>query len=156
MTWFTATTTSEGVVSASRADVWAALTDADLVARLTPLVHSITVDGDRWRWQLAALPVLGTSVTPAFTEQMTFTDKSRIDYTHAPRAGKPERYGVEGRYDLADTDAGTELYITLSVSADLPMPRVSGPAVRAAMRRVMATMGAGFERGLRKHLGGRP
>ncbi|MGA9749457.1 MAG: hypothetical protein WBQ50_18555 [Nocardioides sp.] len=151
---FTATTTSHGVVPSSRAEVWSVLTDADLVARLTPFVHSISTDGDLWRWQLTSLPVLGTSVTPAFTEQMTFVETSQIDYSHAPPHGRNERYGVEGRYALADADGGTELSISLEVCAELPMPRVSGPAVRAAMGAVIGTMGAGFERNFRRHLGG--
>ncbi len=152
MATFTATTTSEGVVPSPRAEVWSVLIDPELIGRLTPFVDSISADGDLWRWQLTSLPVLGTSVTPAFTEQMTFTDKSAIDYTHAPPAGKSERFGVEGHYVLSDHTDGTHLSISLEVCADLPFPRVSGPAVRAAIRAVMGSMGTGFERNLRRHL----
>ena len=58
-----------------------------------------------------------------------------------------------GRYTLTDTDDGTHLAIRLEVSADLPLPKVSAPAVKAAMRAVMGTMGIGFERGFRRELG---
>ena len=153
MSWFSASTQSTAVVTASRDAVWKALTDPGVVASLTPLVHDITASGDIWHWQMARLPVLGTSVTPAFTEQMTFTDGYRIEYTHAPPAGASERTGADGWYELGDTeDGGTHLAISLTVKVELPAPRAAGPAVRAAMSGVMATMGAGFSRNLLKHL----
>ena len=139
MPWFSASTQSTAVVSASRDAVWQALTDPGTVASLTPLVHDITASGDRWCWQMARVPVLGVSVTPAFTEQMSFTDGFRIEYAHAPPIGDAD-------------DGGAHLAISLTVRADLPAPRAAGPAVRAAMRGVMATMGAGFSRNLLRHL----
>lgn len=154
MPWFSASTSSSAVVAAPRQAVWAALTDPGVVADLTPMVRSITASGDLWRWELVRVPVLGLSVAPAFTEQMTFTDGSRIDYAHAPPSGSTERTGVEGWYELADADdGGTSLAISLTVSTELPVPRVAGPAVRTAMGGVMATMGTGFSRNLRRHLG---
>lgn len=153
MPWFSASTQSTAVVSASRHAVWQALTDPGTVASLTPLVHDITASGDRWCWQMARVPVLGVSVTPAFTEQMSFTDGFRIEYAHAPPIGSSERAGVDGWYELGDADdGGAHLAISLTVRADLPAPRAAGPAVRAAMRGVMATMGAGFSRNLLRHL----
>jgi carbon monoxide dehydrogenase subunit G len=152
MAWFTAQHTTSGVVPSPRAAVWSVLTDPDLVARLTPFVHAITSDGDLWRWEMTSLPVLGTSITPAFTERMTFRDLERIDFTHDPVHGADERTGVEGSYTLSDTDDGTHLAIVLEVRTQLPMPRAAAPAVRAAMRTVMGTMGVGFEHGFRRHL----
>ena len=153
MAWFTASTTSDGTVSASREQVWSVLTDPATVARLTPFVRSIEAHGDLWRWEMTSVPVLGRAFTPRFTEQMTFDRPARIDYTHAPPATAPEQAGVEGSYVLTDTGGGTHLAIELRVSADLPLPRASGPAVRAAMRAVMRTMGIGFERAFRRELG---
>src|SRR5687767_5284774 len=116
MPWFSASTQSTAVVSAPRDAVWKALTDPGVVASLTPLVHHITASGDSWRWQMARVPVLGTSVTPAFTEQMTFTDGYRIEYAHAPPAGAHERTGADGWYELGDAeDGGTHLAISLTV-----------------------------------------
>jgi carbon monoxide dehydrogenase subunit G len=153
MAWFTASTTSDGVVSASREEVWAVLTDAATVARLTPFVRTIEADGDRWRWEMTSVPVLGRGFTPCFTERMVFDRPARIDYTHDPPEGHDERTGVEGTYLLTETPRGTHLSIELHVSADLPLPRASGPAVRTAMRAVMGTMGIGFERAFRRELG---
>ena len=103
--------------------------------------------------RMTSVPVLGRAFTPVFTERMAFDRPSRIDYTHAPPEGVSEQAGVAGRYTLTERDAGTHLAIRLEVSADLPLPRVSGPAVKAAMRAVMGTMGIGFERGFRRELG---
>ena len=153
MAWFRASTTSDGVVPSSRDEVWAVLSDPDTVASITPFVRSISASGDLWRWEMTSLPVLGQAFTPCFTERMTFTDLSRIDFTHEPPAGSSERTGVEGCYTLTEVAEGTHLAIELTVDADLPMPRLAGPAVRAAMKTVMATMGVGFERSFRKQLG---
>ena len=49
MTRFTATTESEAIVPAARKDIWAALTDPDLLPRLTPLLRRIDADGDTGR-----------------------------------------------------------------------------------------------------------
>lgn len=153
MPWFRASTSSTAVVAAPRSEVWAALTDPTLVASLTPLVHSITPSGETWQWEMARVPVLGTSVTPAFTEKMTFIEESRIDYEHAPPAGSSERTGVDGCYELSDADdGGTHLAISLTVRAKLPVASAAGPAVRVAMKTVMAQMGAGFSRNLLRHL----
>lgn len=153
MAWFTASTTSDGLVSASREDVWEVLTDPGTVARLTPFVRSITAEGEHWRWEMTSVPVLGRAFTPSFTELMVFDRPARIDYTHAPPEDRTEQAGVEGCYRLTEREAGTHLLIELRVSADLPLPRASGPAVRTAMRAVMGTMGIGFERAFRRELG---
>ena len=155
MGWFRASTTSNGVVPASREEVWAVLTDPATVASMTPMVRSITPvgAGDQWRWEMTNVPVLGWSFTPCFTERMTFTDHTRIDFSHAPPPGSAERTGVEGCYTLTDVADGTHLAIELTVDAELPLPRMAGPAVRAAMKTVMATMAVGFERNFRRELG---
>ena len=91
----------------------------ETVARLTPMVASITPDGDRWRWQLSRIPVLGRSFELAFTEQMSYDEPSRITFRHAPEGD--ERAGTDGRYDLSDADgdtSSTHLRIELEVSVD--------------------------------------
>ncbi|HEY5419189.1 MAG TPA: SRPBCC family protein [Marmoricola sp.] len=152
MAWFEASNHSEAVVPADRKEVWAALTDPDLLPRLTPFLRHIEVDGDHWRWELAKVPILTTSLTPSFTELMTFTEPTRIEWTHDPR-GRHERVGVEGCYMLEEAPGGgTHLEITIGVKADLPLSRYASPAVTAAMRTVLAGMGKRFGDNLLRHL----
>ncbi|WP_404385946.1 hypothetical protein LL946_06435 [Knoellia locipacati] len=152
MATFSATRTSEATVAHPRALVWDVLTDPVTVARLTPMVRSITQVEDRWRWQLARIPVLGQTFELAFTEQMVFEPETRITFSHAPD-GK-ERAGTDGRYDLADADdeTYTHLRIELAVSVDLPFPGITRPAVQASMHGVLAAMGSGFAHSMDKEL----
>jgi carbon monoxide dehydrogenase subunit G len=153
VTRFSAETRAEAVVSAPPAAVWGALTDPDLVAELTPFVRSIRADGDHWRWELTGLSVLGIGIAPAFTERMTYDEPRRIEFRHDPPAGSDERSAVEGWYALAEVAEGTRLRTALEITLDLPLPRASGPAVRAAMRRVIDHMGDRFSAALLQHLG---
>ncbi|WP_041546042.1 MULTISPECIES: SRPBCC family protein [unclassified Nocardioides] len=155
MTSFSADTRAEAVVDAPRDRIWSALTDPRLVAELTPFVRAIHEDGAHWRWELTALKVLGVGVAPAFTEQMTYDEPERIEFRHDPPAGTTERSSVEGWYDLAEHPAGTRLTTALEITLDLPLPRISGPAVRAAMSRVIDQMGDRFAQNLLAHLGAR-
>jgi len=155
MTRFSADTQGDAVVSASRADIWAALTDPALVAEMTPFVRSITADGDHWRWEMSGLDVLGVKVAPAFTERMRFTEPDRIDFHHDPPAGASEKAGVEGWYHLTPTDDpdATGLATELEITLELPLPRAAGRAVTATMRRVIDTMGDRFSANLLEYLG---
>ena len=102
---------------------------------------------------MSGLEVLGVGIAPAFTEKMTFTDLEHIEFAHEPPAGASERTGVNGWYHLADDEGGTLLGTSLEVVAELPLPRLSAPAVTVAMKGVMATMGERFSRNLLDHLG---
>ena len=153
MNRFAARTEARAVVGAGRDEIWAALTDPALVARMTPFVKSIEAEGEHWLWEMTGLEVLGVGVASAFTERMTFTDLERIEFHHDPPAGKQERTGVHGWYDLSDADGGTHLATSLEVAVELPLPRVSSPAVTTAMKGVMATMGQRFSHNLLDHLG---
>lgn len=151
MATFSATKTSEATVAHPRALVWEVLTDPAAVARLTPMVRSITATGDRWRWQLVRIPVLGQTFELAFTEEMTYDPTDRITFSHAPEGH--ERAGTDGRYDLSDAGKGsTHLRIELAVSVDLPFPRITRPAVQASMHAVLEVMGSGFARSIEKEL----
>ena len=152
MTRFSADTRAEAVVTAPRAAIWAALTDPALVAELTPFVRSITADGDHWRWQLSGLKVLGVGVAPAFTELMVLDEPERIEFRHDPPDGETERSGVEGWYALTEVDEGTRLVTSLEITLDLPLPRASSRAVKAAMSKVVDQMGERFSKGLLAHL----
>ena len=173
MTVFSASKRSTAVVPHSRDAVWTVLTDAKLVARMTPMVRSIEDHGGIWLWKLAPIEVLGKSIGLTFTERMEFTPTERIVYTHAPQG--EERAGVEGIYELTDAgpDAGpeagpgtgprtgphrsggalgTQLTIELGVDVDLPFPRLAKPAVQTSMQAVIAAMGVGFARNLEREL----
>ena len=153
MNTFSAQTESDAVVHASRSEIWAALTDPDLLPRLTPFLKHIEADGDLWRWELSKIPILGVAIAPCFTERMTFDPETRIEYTHAPPAGTTERTGVEGWYQLDDVEGGTRLRISLTIDAQLPLPKSSGFAVRKVMGSVVDRMGDRFAANLLKHLG---
>ncbi|MEO6021330.1 MAG: SRPBCC domain-containing protein [Knoellia sp.] len=152
MATFTATKTSEATVAYPRDLVWDVLTDPTTVAKLTPLVRSITANGDLWKWQLAKIPVLGQSFELGFTEAMTYDPKSRITFAHTPEGD--ERAGTDGRYDLSDADGkkSTRLQIKLKVTVDLPFPGLLKPAIQTTMQGVIAAMGSGFARAIEKEL----
>ena len=152
MARFTARNRSTAVVAAPRQRIWDALTDPDLLPRLTPYLHSIDVDGDRWRWNMAHIPVLGVSVAPSFTERMTFDQPARIRFTHEPEQ-RQEKAGVEGTYDLVELGEGTRLGIDLEICVELPLPGLARAGVQAAMHGVIAVMGKRFAANLLRHLG---
>ena len=156
MTAFVASTSAEAVVPVERARVWDGLVDPDLVARFTPFIKSINVDGNgHWIWHMSGLTVLGKGFSATFTERMTLEEGKRIEFTHDPPPGG-ERAAVNGWYDLADTDeqgGGVLLRTSLEICVDLPAPKMAGPAVRGAMKGAMATMGDRFSKNLLNHLG---
>ena len=153
MSSFSAKTRAEAVVLAPQQDIWDVLVDPVLMARFTPFLESITADGDLWRWQLSGLNVLGAKVAPAFTERMVFQEPDRIEFRHDPPAGTTEQAGVAGWYALSPTHDGTELATELEITLDLPLPKASGRAVQAAMRKVIDRMGDRFSENLLEHLG---
>jgi uncharacterized protein YndB with AHSA1/START domain len=153
MATFRARNRSSAVLGSARGEVWAVLTDADLIARMTPYVTGIDVDGDRWTWRMTTLPVLGTSVAPRFTEIMKLEPEDRIVFTHDP-AHADEMTAVEGTYVLADhADGGTEVGIDLQIACTLPLPGLARPAVERVMAGVVKHMGAVFSKNLLAHLG---
>ncbi|WP_435741817.1 CoxG family protein [Nocardioides sp. SYSU DS0663] len=157
MASFTAGTRAEAVVLAPREAIWDVLTDPTLVARLTPLLERITAEGDHWTWQMTGIDVLGVKVAPSFTERMSYRELERIGFSHDPPAGAAERAGVEGWYQLdevPDADGGgTRLATSLDITLELPLPKVSSPAVTAAMKGVVGQMGERFSKNLLAHLG---
>ncbi len=150
MTVFSASKRSTAVVPFTREAVWSVLSDAGLVAKLTPMVRSIEDHGGTWLWKLAPIEVLGKSIGLSFTERMDLQPEERIEFTHTP-AGD-ERAGVEGTYTLSDEGSGTHLAIDLGVHVDLPFPKIAKPAVQTTMQGVIAAMGAGFAHNLDRHL----
>jgi carbon monoxide dehydrogenase subunit G len=139
MTSFSATNRSSATLKSSRQDIWDALTDPELLPELTPYLHRIDVEGDRWTWHVAKVPLMGKSIGTCFTEIMSFDEPSRISYTH-DQARKDEPTAVDGEYHLKEVSEGTDVSIALTVSSELPFPRFvrrhvggdgrDGPALR--------------------------
>ena len=155
MTCFESTVESGADITATRAEVWKALTDPVLLPKLTPLLSKIDVDGNTWRWHMMRIAALGVSVVPVFTETMTFEDQKRIEYVHTPADGKRERAGAEGVYELSDVEGGTHLQISLTLRVDLPLPKASARPVQRVMRRTMDRTGEKFSANLLRHLNAR-
>lgn len=130
------------------------MADPDLVADLTPLVQGITVDGDRWRWQLTGIRALGLSIAPAFMSLMDI-DQECITFRPDPQA--TEMATATG--ELSMTEDGpdhTALAIDLVATVDLPLPRIMGGAVRRVMFETMKAGGNRFADNLLRHLGDPP
>lgn len=153
MNRFSVSVETEDVLEAPRSEIWAVLTDPDRLAPLVPRLDRIVANGDRWCWVLKGFSALGVTVEPAFTEALTFTPQERIRFEHAPPAGKRENAGANGEYRLDEVDGGTNLWISIQLHVDLPLPQMAGGAVRAVMRREVDRMGDGFAPALRREVG---
>ncbi|HEX2575035.1 MAG TPA: SRPBCC family protein [Aquihabitans sp.] len=153
MASFSSRNQSTAVVPARRSAIWAVLSDPEALAELTPLVKGITADGDLWCWQLGGISALGVSVSPSFTERMNFVEGQRIEFTPDPPFGE-QRAGAEGTYLLSDADDGaTRLAIDITITAELPLPRMARGAVEKVMASTMARTGDRFARNLYARLG---
>ncbi|MGL5819033.1 MAG: SRPBCC family protein [Phycicoccus sp.] len=153
MNRFTTSTTAEATVSASPGEVWAAVTDASLLARLTPFLSHIADHGAHWVWEMAGVPALGRTLTFTFTERMTFDAPHRIEFVHEPPDGATEHAGVAGWYLLEPRDGGTHLSTALHITAHLPAPALMRSPVQGAMHQVASFMGNRFSQNLLRHLG---
>ena len=98
--------------------------------------------GSHWRWTLNGIEGLGLKVEPEFTERMEFTHQEQIVFAHDPPDGANERASVEGVYDFVPvgTDS-TELKVDLTLAVNLPLPRLSRPAVESIMHTSMRLTG---------------
>lgn len=152
MNRFSARNRSEAVLRSAPQEVWKVLTDPQLLVRMTPNLRAIDVDGDRWTWHLSRIPVLSATITPTFTEVMSFEEQRRIGFTH-DRSMPDERTGVEGEYLLTPAGNGTRVSIDLRIDCDLPLAAMTRPAVETAMRTVVAAMGRRFGANMMRHLG---
>lgn len=154
VTCFQTRNVSSGDVPVPRSAVWEVLTDPVCLTEMTPLLDGIGVDGDRWCWQLSGIRALGVEVAPSFTEQMTFDEPSRITFRHAPPAGRTERAGADGVYELTEVAPDrTHLSIDITLHVDLPLPALSRRAVERVMKSSMARTGDVFAERLYRRLG---
>ena len=156
MTTFSTSTLSAATVTASPDRVWSAITDTDTLAALTPFLSRVTERGEHWVWEMTKVPVLGKSFSFVFTERMTFDEPSRMEFVHDPAAAETDEIaGVEGWYDLAEHPDGTRLETSMTISVDLPFPRVARAGVEAGMKGVVGLMGQRFAQNLLQHLDAR-
>ncbi|MFP5021253.1 SRPBCC family protein [Pseudonocardia phyllosphaerae] len=138
--------------------IWKVLTDPVVLPKLTPLLNRIEADGDRWRWHMVRLAVLGVGIKPVFTERMVFTEGKSIDFTHDPPPGVTEWAGAEGHYTLTDAEPeadgtpATHLQIALTLTVDMPLSRLAAPVVERTMRATMDATGDRFAANLLRHL----
>src|SRR3954454_22833804 len=128
MTRFTASTQSAATLKSSRKDVWNALTDPELLPKLTPYLQRIDVEDDKWTWNVTKVPLLGKSIGTTFTEVMTFEEPHRIAFTHDKERFE-EQSAVEGEYILEDAGQGCRVSIEIGVSVELPCAKVTRRAV---------------------------
>lgn len=152
MTTFSAHVESEGDVPAERERVWEILTDPQRLAALAPMIDTIEDNGDgTWTWYLAGFRALGQRLRPSFTECMELDRPKHISYWHMP-GERRESAGAEGEYVLSEIEDGTHLWIEITVSVDLPLPRAARGAVERVMQRQMMRMGDQFAQNLEREL----
>ncbi len=144
MSTFSVTVDSGADLDADRHEVWARLIDPDTLVRLTPGLARIQADGDTWVWHLEKIGAMGIHLSPSFTEAMVFEPETSIAFTHCPPDGESERIGAAGRYELADTPTGVRVSMTLTITADLPLPESAGEMVRELMQDKLTELGDGF------------
>ena len=150
---FSSRNISVAVVPAARHRIWEVLADAATLASLTPLVTAIDAHGDVWTWHLRGISALGVSVTPTFTERMTFVDLSEIRFSHEPPDAKNERAGANGIYTLEAVDDGhTKLSVDITLCVELPLPRLARSAVQSTMGAMMQRTGDRFATNLYSRL----
>lgn len=154
MTWFAERNISTSTVPVASGEIWSIITDPQQLASLTPLIASIEPDGDLWTWRLHGIDALGLRVAATFTEAMSFVDERQIRFDHTPPSGSNERTGVEGIYDLESVgEDETRLRVDLTLSVDLPLPRLSASAVERVLRTSMRATGQRFAENLYELLG---
>ncbi|MFT4990823.1 MAG: carbon monoxide dehydrogenase subunit G [Acidimicrobiales bacterium] len=154
MARFSARTISASTVPVSSDQIWEILADPTALADLTPLVKSIEASGSQWLWTLNGIEALGFKIEADFTESMQFTNGTQIVFSHNPPPGKKEYAAVDGIYDV--TPAGperTELQVDLTLSVDLPVPRMLRPAVERVIASTMRVTGRQFASNLYERLG---
>ncbi len=153
MASFTARNISASTVPVSADLIWKQISDPASLTALTPLVRSIIVEGDLWRWQLTGIEALGVSVAPTFTERMEFIEPRLIRFDHETAHGERERAGADGTYELTQRGDETELKVDIALTVELPLPRLSAGAVERVMRASMQRTGKRFAVNLYHRLG---
>ena len=153
MATFSARNISASTVPVTADRIWEHICDPASLTALTPLVRSIVVEGDLWRWQLMGVEALGVSVAPTFTERMEFIEPRLIRFNHETAHGERERAGADGTYELTQRGEETELKVDIALTVELPLPRLSAGAVERVMKASMQRTGKRFAVNLYHRLG---
>ena len=153
MATFSARNISASTVPVTADRIWEHICDPASLTALTPLVRSIVVEGDLWRWQLMGVEALGVSVAPTFTERMEFIEPRLIRFNHEAAHGERERAGADGTYELTQRGEETELKVDIALTVELPLPRLSAGAVERVMKASMQRTGKRFAVNLYHRLG---
>ena len=154
MAWFSARTISQSTLPVASTQIWEILTNPATLAELTPLVPSIEASGSEWLWTLNGIEALGIKLEATFTENMQFTEERQIVFTHNPPRGTKERAAVDGIYDVTLLGPkSTDLKVDLTLSVELPLPRLSRHAVEPIILTTMRTTGQHFATNLYERLG---
>ncbi|HEX2784819.1 MAG TPA: SRPBCC family protein [Ilumatobacteraceae bacterium] len=153
MAIFSARNISASIVPVDPERIWTQISDPASLTALTPLVRSIAVEGDLWRWQLAGIEALGVCVAPTFTERMEFIEPRLIRFNHEAPKGERERAGADGTYELTSHGEGTQLKVDIALTIELPLPRLSAGAVERVMKSSMQRTGRRFAVNLYRRLG---
>lgn len=153
MASFSARNISASTVPVTADRIWAQISNPASLTALTPLVRSIVVEGDLWRWQLTGIEALGISVAPTFTERMEFIEPRLIRFNHETANGERERAGADGTYELTPRGDETELKVDIALTVELPLPRLSAAAVERVMKASMQRTGKRFAVNLYHRLG---
>lgn len=151
---FTQTVRSDDRITTTPDRVWAVLVDPALLARMTPLVDVIIVDGERWRWRLITLSGLGMTAAPQFTTVMRLDVGHRIDFEPAPETD--DRASASGFLTVEADGEDTVVAIDVTATVDLPLPVVMARPVTRVMFSTMKAGGTRFARNLLVHLGDPP
>ena len=153
MAIFSARNISASTVPVTADRIWAQISDPVSLTALTPLVRSIVVQGELWRWQLSGIEALGISVAPEFTERMELIEPRLIRFSHQPSVDEHERAGADGTYELTPQGDGTRLKVDIALKVELPLPRLSAGAVERVMKASMQRTGKRFAFNLYHRLG---
>lgn len=154
MARFSVRNASSSTVPVGAHELWEIITDPNQLAALTPLIDSIEADGMIWVWKLHPIEALGLKVEAEFTELMRLTELERIEFEHSPPKGHNERVGAAGIYEFTpDGPTSTALAVDLTLSVDLPVPRLAARSIEGVMRASMQATGRRFARNLYELLG---
>ena len=141
-------------ITTSSDRIWQVLVDPVLLARMTPLVDAIMVDGDLWRWRLVKVNGVGLTAAPEFTTLMRLEGGRRIDFDPAPEAD--DRASARGFLTVDGDGRTTTLAIDVTATVELPLPRAMARPVNRVMYQTMKAGGSRFARNLLAHLGDPP
>ena len=132
MNRFEAHNISTADVPAPRTAIWEVLSSPETLAELTPLLDAITVDGDKWCWQLGGISALGVEIAPSFTETMASPPRRPSASPTSPRRVRPSGPAPTASTPSTAIDPDTtHLEIDITLHVELPAAAGVTPGSRA-------------------------